>query len=329
MKKTGSILLCILLLAGLLLPGMGTAEGKTAARSAAFAVRTKPVKKITLNTKEKTLQMKEGKTVSFTLKATIKPENATNPALTWTSDNTKVAKVSKKGKVTAVGEGTCKITAAARDGSGKKAVCKVMVKAPEQGDGVVKKITLTPEKVQLKGIGDGFVLKAEVDTTLKSTAYQMGCSLTNPDMVKFGTGNLKTGRTITALQEGSCEVSVWVVGHESVKATCVITIGEQKEDPIKDGIMLGSGRKTLHLGDSPFRLMVYKAAKYENDTVCYKVDKNSAIKVGFDSETEPEDTGIPTDILKITPLAEGKSVITVWFEEHPKVKATCEVTVLP
>lgn len=148
-------------------------------------------------------------------------------------------------------------------------------------------------------------------------------------MVKFGTGNLKTGRTITALQEGSCEVSVWVVGHESVKATCVITIGEQKEDPIKDGIMLGSGRKTLHLGDSPFRLMVYKAAKYENDTVCYKVDKNSAIKVGFDSETEPEETGIPTDILKITPLAEGKSVITVWFEEHPKVKATCEVTVLP
>lgn len=86
-----------------------------------------PVTSIALNKKTATLT-KKGATVS--LKATAKPTNANNRKVTWKSSNTKVAKVSSKGVVTAVANGTATITATATDGSKKKAACKVTVKLP-------------------------------------------------------------------------------------------------------------------------------------------------------------------------------------------------------
>ncbi|TWT27799.1 Ig-like domain-containing protein [Planomicrobium sp. CPCC 101110] len=58
--------------------------------------------------------VKKGKT--FTLSATVSPSNTTNKTLKWKSSNTKVAKVDSKGKVTAVGVGTAKITATTTNG---------------------------------------------------------------------------------------------------------------------------------------------------------------------------------------------------------------------
>ncbi|WP_092072908.1 Ig-like domain-containing protein, partial [Blautia sp. SF-50] len=80
-----------------------------------------PVKSIKLNKTSATL--KKGK--SLTLKATISPSSANNKAVTWTSSNKKVATVSSKGVVKAVGNGTATITVKAKDGSGKKATCKI------------------------------------------------------------------------------------------------------------------------------------------------------------------------------------------------------------
>lgn len=62
-----------------------------------------------------------------TLTATVSPSNATNAAVTWSSSNTSVATVDSSGKVTAVANGTCTITATAKDGSGKKGTCSVKV----------------------------------------------------------------------------------------------------------------------------------------------------------------------------------------------------------
>lgn len=78
---------------------------------------------VTLN--KKTLTLNAGQT--FTLKATVKPSNATNKKVTWKSDNTKVATVSSAGKVTAKAKGTANITVTTKSGS-KKATCKVTVK---------------------------------------------------------------------------------------------------------------------------------------------------------------------------------------------------------
>jgi len=68
--------------------------------------------------------------VSHTLTATITPSSATNKELTWKSSNTKIATVTQKGVVKGIAPGKVTISATAKDGSGKKAVCTVTVVAP-------------------------------------------------------------------------------------------------------------------------------------------------------------------------------------------------------
>ena len=84
------------------------------------------VNKVSLNRSKASLV--KGK--SLTLRAAVSPSAASNKAVAWKSSNTKVAKVSSAGRVTAVGKGTATITCTARDGSGKKAYCKITVTAP-------------------------------------------------------------------------------------------------------------------------------------------------------------------------------------------------------
>ena len=84
---------------------------------------TVKVTKITLNKTSATLT--QGQTL--TLKATVTPGNATNKAVTWSSSNTKIATVSRTGKITAKASGTVTIICKAKDDSGKKATCKIRV----------------------------------------------------------------------------------------------------------------------------------------------------------------------------------------------------------
>ena len=78
---------------------------------------------ISLNKTSATLRAAE----SFSLVATILPENATNKTVTWESSNTAVATVDANGKVTAVAVGEATITATTADGSNKSSTCKITV----------------------------------------------------------------------------------------------------------------------------------------------------------------------------------------------------------
>lgn len=81
------------------------------------------VTSITLSDNSLTLQLGE----TYQLTATVKPEDAENRNVTWTSSNPDVAKVYDDGLVNAKGDGTCIITCSAADGSGVKATCEVSV----------------------------------------------------------------------------------------------------------------------------------------------------------------------------------------------------------
>ena len=82
------------------------------------------VKKIKLSAKTKTI--KRGKSV--TVKAKFTPSKGISKELTWTSSNSKIATVNSKGKVVGKKKGKVKITAKAKDGSGKKATITIRVK---------------------------------------------------------------------------------------------------------------------------------------------------------------------------------------------------------
>ena len=81
------------------------------------------VKKVTLSKTKITLTVGS----SCKLLASVSPTNASKKTVTWSSSKKSVAKVTN-GTVKALKAGTATITVKAKDGSGKKATCKVTVK---------------------------------------------------------------------------------------------------------------------------------------------------------------------------------------------------------
>ncbi len=98
-------------------------KNKKKSASIKVIVKKNPVKKITLKTKSASLSVGE----TANIKASISPSKQVSKKLSYKSSNKKVATVSAKGKVTAKGEGSAKITVSATDGSKKKAVFNVKV----------------------------------------------------------------------------------------------------------------------------------------------------------------------------------------------------------
>lgn len=104
-------------------------------------IDNRPVALIEL--KPTSLTLEEGK--SGTITANVRPTDAANKTLSWTSSNTSVATVSG-GTVKAIKPGSATITCSATDGSGKSASASVTVTkkpdppkpAPSGGDGVLR-----------------------------------------------------------------------------------------------------------------------------------------------------------------------------------------------
>ena len=117
-------------------------DGGTSAPGHLTAAKV-PVTSVTLN--KTTASLKVGGTV--TLKATVKPDNATDKTVTWPSDKPAVATV-ENGVVKAVAIGTAKITASTSNG--KSAVCTVTVTAaPPAKPTVIIKTAFGGRTVQL------------------------------------------------------------------------------------------------------------------------------------------------------------------------------------
>ena len=101
-----------------------TAEGKSGTCAVTVKAKAVNVTEVTLDKTELTLT--EGETETLT--ATVRPDNADNRNVTWSSDKTEIATVDGAGKVTAVKAGEAVVTVTTEDG-GKTATCKVTVKA--------------------------------------------------------------------------------------------------------------------------------------------------------------------------------------------------------
>ena len=122
------------------------------------------------------------------LTATVRPSNATNKKVTWTSSNKKIATVTQTGKVKGIKAGTAKITVKAKDGSGKKAVCTVTVK---------NKTTTAASTTAAQ--------KKTASATTRSQTKTLGTS-TGSTAAKTATGKT-AGTATTAKKAGTTEAS--------------------------------------------------------------------------------------------------------------------------
>ncbi len=167
---------------------------------------TKAVSSVTLNKKSATLLT--GKTI--TLKASIKPSDATDKTLTWSSSNKKIATVNKKGVVKGLKKGTVTITATT--GNGKKATCKITVNNPIK----VKSIKFAKKSYSIKK-GKKLTLKLTFkpkNATNKEVTYKTSNK-------KIATVD-KNGK-VKGLKRGTVTITATTKDGKKT-ATCTVTV---------------------------------------------------------------------------------------------------------
>lgn len=149
------------------------------------------------------------------LSVTVKPSDASNKNVIWSSSNTSVATVSSSGKVTAKAVGTATITVKTKDGS-KTATCKVNVK-----DGTVKvtnlkfknsKVVLNPYTCYTLNV----VIEPQ-NATNKSVIW----SSSNPEVVSV----TNKGMISACKESGTAKITV-KTKDGSKTATCEVVIHE-------------------------------------------------------------------------------------------------------
>ena len=163
---------------------------------------------VSLNQTEVTLKTGE----TFTLVATVSPSDASDPTVTWTSDNSSVATVDNNGKVTTVATGTANVKATAGAFS---ATCKVTVFNP------VESITLDQTTATVK-VGRTITLTAAVSPDNASDPAITWAS-SDEKIATVADG------VVTAVAIGEVKISA-KAGEKT--ATCAVTV--KALDPIDD-----------------------------------------------------------------------------------------------
>ena len=147
-----------------------SAQGCTA--SCTITATEKPVEVVSVTLSAETLDLTEEDTARLT--ATVLPENATDRTVTWTSSNPNTATVAD-GVVTAVGEGTARITAQAGN---KTASCTVNVAAKKVYYSIAYRLTHVNTSSTLvvveKGKSYATALTAESGYKLGNASCTMG-----------------------------------------------------------------------------------------------------------------------------------------------------------
>ncbi|MCR5625086.1 MAG: Ig-like domain-containing protein, partial [Lachnospiraceae bacterium] len=211
-----------------------TANGKTATCNVTV---NEPVENVTIEQESVTLLIKDGNYGSETLKTSVLPENASDQTLTFTSSNTKVAKVDSEGNVTAVSRGKAVITASSNNG--KTDTCEVNVYVPGTA------ITI-PEEVALVVGGNSTIAGSITPGTNDEDSASIKYSSDNSSVATID-GNGK----ITAVAEGTANITASFTskytGDTYTSGACKVTVTKEK-NPVKTLTMDTS--KTVNVGDA-------------------------------------------------------------------------------
>ena len=259
----------------------------------AFWKDKKKVENISLNHHE--LTMSVGKTAA--LSATVLPEDAYDRSFTWKSGNPGVAAVNNNGKVTAAAKGTAVIKAAANDGSGVFAECKITVRQPVT--------SLTLNKTAL-------TLNVGKTSTLSATA---GPSDANNKTVKWTTSDSSVATVsstgeVKGIKKGTATITATAADGSGKKATCTVTVVNK----IVTRVTLNITILPLQPNKTSKLTATVGPSDADNKAVKWKSSNTKVATVGS--------TG------KVTAIGKGTATITATAADGSGEKATCKVTVV-
>lgn len=198
-----SLLLCLALAAGML----PAALAEEPAPPVPSVGETVPVTAVTLDQSQLTLTASE----TATLTATVEPSDASDPSVSWSSEDSSIASVSG-GVVTAVAPGSTIITASA---GSAQATCRVTVSQPQPA--AVTGVELSRTELNFTKAGDSTVLQAIVqplDAGNQSVSWQIG----DPSVATVD----QQGR-VTAASNGTTIVTV-TTQEGSFTAKCTVRV---------------------------------------------------------------------------------------------------------
>ena len=268
--------------------------GKTATCKVTVKAKTVSVTEVTLDKTELTLT--EGETETLT--ATVRPDNADNRKVAWSSDKTEIATVDGAGRVTAVKAGEAVVTVTTEDG-GKTATCKVTVKAKAVS---VTEVTLDRTELTLTE-GETGTLTA----TVKPDNADNRKVTWSSDKTEVATVD-GAGR-VTAVKAGEATVTV-TTEDGGRTATCKVTVKAKAVNVTE--VTLDRTELTLTEGETETLTATVKPDNADNRKVTWSSDKTEVATV--------DGAG------KVTAVKAGEAVITVTTEDGGKT-ATCKVTV--
>lgn len=204
--------------------------------------------------------------------------------------------VSSKGVVTGKKKGTVTITATAKDGSGKKAVCKISVKNAVSQENQNSKITSISLDISELNIDEGMKYNFSVQTTPASDSEKLQWDSSNPSVATISS----TGE-LSALKNGSTTISVSTTDGSNLKAQCVISVNN-----------IPDVRKSIV---NPNLQVVFTFMNYEYIESIVKWSS---------SDTR---VATVTSTGKVKAVQKGTVVITATAKDGSGKKASCEVTV--
>ena len=207
----------------------GDNNGKCDTCDYTMSVKT-PVLSIALSQTEISLEV-DG---TATLTATVSPDNATNKTVIWESDKTNIATVDNTGKVSAIAQGTAKITATV---DGKSANCTV---------------TVTAKPVPVTGITlDQTEITLEIDETETLTATLTPDNATDKTVTwtvaPSGVVSVDDNGNVTALKDGTATITATANGKS---ATCSVTVNAPLTNAqvlkfLNDNVLLNAAKSCL------------------------------------------------------------------------------------
>ena len=246
---------------------------------------------------------------TFTIKATVTPEDKADTPMKWTSDNAKIATVSQTGKVTAVNYGVTTITCTLTDYD-ISATCRVTV--------AKLKTTLKLDKTSIRiNVGQSYTLKKTV-TTNASKKPSVVFSTANKKIATVG----KSSGKVKGKKVGSTTITAKTTDSVHAKAKCRVIVIRRVTK-----LRLNKSYATCYVGQTIKLTPIFSPKKASVKKLKWSVEKVH----WEDQEADVGEVNLNyshNNVGIVTGISVGKVYVTARTTDGSNLTAKCLVEVL-